>query len=640
MSDFHEAPPISFDELLRYVSEDALADVPLPDINDSPYDTSVIGPNELEVLNRIEPYKNTTYDIRESLRPGFAGWQDGDTVRGTFTVGLDPHNDTRTVLRADTYPMGGGRLHQQLDRGGGGFTLDDLYHSLDEEQEIAISELGLTKFIADALIQLRRGVSHCVAVTAIHALQRPFDGNEAALYENQSVLVQGTLVDTQFGDPYLGYPADSPDSPWVKVTLPDGKQCTVYLDYERVRYNSSSLRVSHRADTRDVTLPHPTPGDQVQLAATYRRHTTNSRQPSLILANNRGSIHLLNHDDKRFVADFGATEELKDSFIPKITAASNPSVIRNLFGMFVGQRLAQSQTIDSFDMSEADMALLQETVETSLTSLSEQEYPVALPLNASVIKNLVDIQRIYGLDNVFALSNAEFQALALKAAAGQQPIVVVEPSGPQRTNMAAMFFNTFKPQLPIGAQPVDAGNPLMLRAMTLRVLSAQYPDFKERAAAAAADASAQPARYDSLAEWCVAAIEHLPDMGIDPHSAAELLIARSEDIFNDSETLLSLNQQLREPLLEALRSCLLKCGDWGEDNSIISISDTWRQSKNLQRIADEALFEKYEQALPGILRTIAQANESASGYLKGRYDHAVTSIRQILQILQAKKYGN
>ncbi|SRR6266568_1446195 len=639
MPDFHEVPPISFDELLRYVSDGALGEVPLPDINDSPYDTSVTEPDK---LGTIAPYVDGAYDVRESLRPGFPGWQDGNIIRGTFTVGLA--SSKRTILRADTYPTDDTRtLPYPLDSGGSGFTLDDRYHTFHEAKERAISELGLTKFIADAIIQRRRGIGHYVALTAIHALQRPFDGNEAALHENQSVLVQGTLTDSQFGDPRYDYPSDSPDnSSWVKVTLPDGKQCTVYLGgYERVRYDSSSLRVSHWADTRDITLPHPTPGDQVQLAARYRRHIGNPERPPLILANNRGSIHLLHHGDQRLGADFRATEELKDYFIPQITTAENPGVIRDLFGTFVGQRLARSQTVDSFDMSDADKTALREAVTTSLTNFTEQEHPVALSLDSSVIKKLVDLQTMYGLDKVFAISNREFQALALKAASGRQP-VVAETSDPSRTNMAAMFFDTFKPKPAIGAWSADAfkGDPATLRTMAVRVLGTQYPDFKQHAAATAADASSQSASHKSLAEWCIAALEHLPNMDIDPHSAAELLIARSGDIFNDSEALRPLNKQLRQPLLEALQACLLKCGDWGEDNSIVSTLGTGMQPENLQRIADKALFEKYEQALPGILKMIAQVNEPTSGYPKGRYTHAVTSTQRILQMLQAKKYGN
>src|SRR6266540_2941176 len=77
-----QSAPMPFLDFIHNVQNDPqLLRVNLPEIFESPYDTS-------RPVDLLTPPFQESRDIREATEPDFQGWQPGERIRGTFNLGV------------------------------------------------------------------------------------------------------------------------------------------------------------------------------------------------------------------------------------------------------------------------------------------------------------------------------------------------------------------------------------------------------------------------------------------------------------------------------------------------------------------------------------------------------------------------
>jgi len=560
MREAYQSPkPLTFTELIEAVQNDQLHQLDLPDIAESPYDTS----GEAWVT-----LPEDVHDVRECRDNDFTIWRPGDRIRGTFNLCVTrPHpseEDQSPLVWAAAENLSFGEAesgwNNRLYYNAARFALrEDARQQLPAATVAAISQLGRLQVIADITYNNAESAN----LTHIHALQQPYDGHPASIHRYHPTVVQGT-ISRFYVHEHCRSPQADPDAmqqAWfeIAVTDPQTQRTTpvmVAWDAAAHHYYTSSWRNNYAA----YPVAQPMVGDQVQ-AVCYAL-SDDEEQPEFHSV--YSGMHLLQPAEEQL--DW--LIQLEQDFAPLDTEVYDLAFRRHL-GSLLAMYIEENGSLEQA-LPPAYVRRLEERIKAfnlfwQAKGLSDQRY---IGLNIAT-EDARMLSSTYG-QNILVANHEELGIMAISVSLGDTRPVKRVPAGYGQT-----FFNV-----------LQAFNPAVSNLVSRMAISSLYD------VAIKQDASAYAIRFNHDLELITAALSRLENTSERQDLALELLHFANK-IFDPDTAHHPMRSQLREPTFEAVCTLLAQCIRWQKNSTT--------QSSRIEGIVDVHNYKAFRAGLPSLL---------------------------------------
>jgi len=578
-------PNLPFIEVLEAAEQGQLDGLNLPDIRQSPFDTTFddgAPPGVMPLDVR---------DVREIILPdNFPEWPDDTLVRATISFRLNKGRGNLEAIAETINP----EYHHALPQVLAVFMLGRLglgEYPADELEQITM--LGYRRIIADLRItnirqdplepRLPRN-QYAAILGDIYALERPFDGDFDALVNREPVLIEGTVEAYEPGGQSTQLPVNTPS---IAIRQADGQRYSArILQTSQIRYGGSTIGAGG-SDTEPIPS-YPLPGDKAQVVAIHSRSFNGS---SLIVRGYYGAF-LLNPSDERIHGGLAAQLQL-EQLMDIVRSTSDIVRIRKLIGNHVAGLLSIKNGEVILDLPTAHRSQLVEAINTDNPHGKEaaKERPMGLVLQKDPAYHLM---KAFGKE-VLMMSPSEFSAFMLEVARGEKPTT------DQEAGIHVYQFCRYDRSM---------------RAADF--VTATMGEFFERYTMERLVVAEDQKRDAYAAFMMKRAIETLQVVQ-NQDKVAALVIRLMRNTFSDNAALPDLCDVLPNALLQSVA----RCGAWDFNVFSAYSHNTLQQGKALGIVYGEA-YQAYLEAAPAIIEAVERVNLTTlyyDGQKKLRTEH-------------------
>jgi hypothetical protein len=568
-------PNLPFIEVLDAAECGQLDGLDLPDIRQSPFDTTFSDGTSRDIVPL------DVRDVREIILPNtFPEWRDDTLVRATISFRLNKRRGNLEAIAETIDPAYDHAVPQVLAV----FMLGRLglgEYPADELEQITL--LGFRRLIADLRItnirqdplepRLPRN-QYAAIVGDVYALERPFDGDFDTLVNREPVLLEGTVEAYEPGGHSTHLPANVPG---IIIRQADGQIVGArILQTNELRYGGSTIGAGG-SDTEPVP-PYPLPGDKAQVIALHSRSYNGS---SLIVRGYYGAF-LLDASDERIQDSLAAQQQL-EQLMDIVRSTSDLVRIRKLIGNHIAGLLRVKNGEVIFDLPAAHRNQLVAAVnaENPHSEEAAKQRPMGLVLQKDPAYYLM---KAFG-DEILMMSPSEFSAFMLEVARGERPTTS------QEAGIHVYQFCRYDQSM----QAID-------------FVTATLGDFFERYTMERLVVAENQERDAYAGFMMKRAIETLQVIQNQDKIAA-LLIRLMRDTFSDDPALPDLCDVLPNALLQSVA----RCGAWDFNLFSDYSHNSLRRGEALGIVYDDA-YQMYLEAAPAIIEAVECVNQTTSHY--------------------------